>query len=94
MKEYKEVKSCIVKVLGLAPPVLTNFSKLLYGSLHIEWLIPVQVIPFIIKMAYQKKDIFIKKNFVFMQIGAEIIFDKVLIAIQLISFTLVTLDHS
>ena len=83
LKEYKEVRGCIVDIFGLAPPVLTNFSKLLFSSLHIEWLVTVQAVPFMIKMAYQKKDIFIKENFVFMQIGADII-DKVLFVMQLI----------
>ena len=57
-------------------------------------LVTVQAVSFMIKMAYQKKDIFIKENFVFMQIGGDIIIDKVLIVIQLISFALVTLNHS
>ena len=85
-KEYNEVKDCIVDITGLTSSVLTIISKLRRSSLHIEWLITVQAVPFMIEMAYQKKDIFIKKNFVFMQIGGDIIIDKVLIAIQLISF--------
>lgn len=48
-KEYKKVRGCIVDIFGLAPPVLTNFSKLLFSSLHIEWLITVQAVPFMIK---------------------------------------------
>ena len=47
-------------------------------------LVTVQVVSFMIKMAFQKKDIFIKENFVFMQIGADIIIDKVLFVMQLI----------
>ena len=78
IKKFKEIKDFIVATLGVNPSVLTKYSKLLYGSIHIEWLITVQAVPFIIKMAYQKKDTFIKEKFVFMQIGADVIIDKVL----------------
>ena len=78
VKEYKEIRAFIVATLGVNPPVLTKYIKILYGSLHIEWLITVQAVPVVVKMAYQKEDIFIKENFVFMQIGADIIIDKVL----------------
>ena len=78
VKDYKEIRAFIVDTLGVNPSVLTKYSRILYGSLHIEWFITVQAVPFMIKMAYQKRDTFIKENFVFMQIGAYIIIDKVI----------------
>ena len=77
LKQYKEIRAFILATLGVNPPVLTKDDKILFGSLHIEWLITVRAVPFIVKMAYQKKDIFIKEKFVFMQIGGGIIINKV-----------------
>ena len=76
-KEYEKIKAYIVEILGVNPHVFTGYIKLLYGSLHIEWLIIVRAVPYMIKMARLKKDVFINEKFVFMQIGTETIFDKV-----------------
>ena len=77
LKEYKKIKAYIVEILGVSHHVFTGYMKLLRGSLHIEWLIIVRAIPYMIKMAHLKKDVFINEKFVFMQIGTETIFDKV-----------------
>ena len=77
LKEYKEIRSFIVGVLEVNSFVMTKYAKFLCGSIHIEWLITVQAVPFMIKMAHQKRDIFIKENYVYMQIGADVIIDKV-----------------
>ena len=82
VKEYIEIKAYIVKILGLNPCVLKNFCKLLYGSLHMEWLVTIKAISHISKMVHQKRDIIIKEDVVLVQIGdykiIEMI-DKVLI---------------
>ena len=81
LKEYKEIKAYIVKILGSIPSVFRRLNKLVYSSLHIEWLIIVEAVPYMIEMAKQKKDVFLSEKFVFMQIGTEIIFDVVCIFI-------------
>ena len=78
LKEYRETKAYILKTLKAYPYVIKGFTKLLYSSLHIEWLIIVQAVPYLIEMAHQKKDVFINEKFVFMRIGSETIFNKVL----------------
>ena len=82
IKEYKKIKAYIVEILGVSYHVFTGYIKLLYGSLHIEWLIIVRAVPYMIKMAHLKKDVFINEKFVFMQIGTETIFDKVAMLID------------
>lgn len=76
-REYMKIKSYVVEILGVNPHVFTGYTKLLYGSLHIEWLIIVRAVPYMIEMAHQKKDVFINEKFIFMRIGTETIFDKV-----------------
>ena len=78
IKEYKKVKSYIFSNLETNSSVSVGFITLLYHSLHIEWLVTVQAVPHMIKNAHQSKDIFIKENYVFMQIGSEVVIeDKV-----------------
>ena len=78
IKEYKKVKSYIFSNLETNSNVSVGFITLLYHSLHIEWLVTVQAVPHMIESAHQSKDIFIKENYVFMQIGSEVVIeDKV-----------------
>ena len=77
MEEYIEIKAYIVKILGLNPCVLKNFSKLLYDSLHMEWLVSVEVIYYISKMVHQERDIIIKQDVVLVQIGEYVIIKEV-----------------
>ena len=76
--EYKDVKGFIFKNLNINPHVACGYIKMLYHSLHIEWLVTAQAVPHMIRSAHQNKDIFIKGNFVYMQIGSEVVInDKV-----------------
>ena len=78
IKEYNEVKAYIFSNLETNCDVTVGFTTLLYHSLHIEWLVTVQAVPHMIRSAYESKHIFINKNFVFMQIGTEVVIeDKV-----------------
>ena len=78
IKEYNEVKSYIFSNLETSTNVTVGFITLLYHSLHIEWLVTVQAVPHMIRSAHQSKDIFIKQNYIFMQIGIEVVIeDKV-----------------
>ena len=73
IKEYKRVKAYICSKLEIKPSATAGFVTLLFHSLHIEWLVTVQAVPHMIKIAHQKKDILIKHDFVFMQIGTEVV---------------------
>ena len=81
VKEFIEIKAYIVKILGLNPCVLKNFCKLLYDSLHMEWLITVKAISHITKMVRQKRDIIIKQDVALVQIGEYKIIEEVLISV-------------
>ena len=71
--EYKNIKDYICSNLDVHTYVTVSFIKILYHSLHIEWLVTVQAVPHMINNAYQNKDVLIKENFVFMQIGIEVV---------------------
>ena len=75
IEEYKNVKAYIFDNLNTDAYVTVGFIKMLCHSLHIEWLVTVQAVPHMIKNAYQNKDIFIKENVVFMQIGIKAVID-------------------
>ena len=81
VKEYMEIKAYIVELLGLNPCVLNNFSMLLYGSIHVEWLVTVKAIPHISKMVHQKRDIIIKEDVVLVQIGDYKIIEEVIVSV-------------
>ena len=76
IKEYEEVKAYIFSKLETNSSVTVGFVTMLYHSLHIEWLVTVQAVPHMIKSASQKKDILIKHDFVFMQIGTEVVINN------------------
>ena len=73
INEYKDIKHYICSNLKVRTCVIAGFIKMLYHSLHIEWLVSVQAVPHMINNAYQNKDVLIKENFVFMQIGIEVV---------------------
>ena len=73
VEEYEKIKTYIFSNLGTNTYVTAGFIRLLYHSLHVEWLITVQAVPHMIRNAYQNKDNFIKQNYVFMQIGSEVV---------------------
>ena len=71
--EYKSIKAYICSNLNVYAYVTVGFIRMLYHSLHIEWLVTVQAVPHMIKTAFQNKDIFVKESIVFMQIGTEVV---------------------
>lgn len=80
IEEYTDIKMYIFSKLDTCAYMTVGFMRLLYHPLHIEWLVSVQAVPHMIKNAHQNKDIFIKENFVFMQIGVEVVIeDKVFV---------------
>ena len=74
-EEYKSVKAYISDNLKINAYATAGFVTIFYHSLHIEWLVTIQAVPHMIKAAHQNKDNFIKENFVFMQIGSEIVIE-------------------
>ena len=78
IEEYTNVKAYIFSNLDTYAYVTVGFIRMLFSSLHIEWLVTAQAVPYMIKNAYKNKDILIKENFIFMQIGTEVVInDKV-----------------
>ena len=76
IEEYKDVKEYIFGNLNTDTYVTVGFIRMLCHSLHIEWLVTIQAVPHMMRNAHQNKDIFIKDNFVFMQIGNETVIDN------------------
>lgn len=74
--KYEEIKDFVFKQLDTKHYVATRCIKILFHSLRLEWCVAGQAVPFMISMAYQNKDVFIKEGFVFMQIGEDTIFDN------------------
>ena len=76
--EYEELKDFTFRQLSIRHYVATRFVKVLFHSLHLEfeWYVVKQAVPFMIDMAYQNKDVFVKERFVYMQIGEKTIFDN------------------
>ena len=74
-KEYKKVKAYIRANLNIKAYTTARFIRMLYHSLHIEWLVTIQAVPHMIRTANQSKNEFLKEKFVFMKIGSEIVID-------------------
>ena len=76
--EYEEIKDFIFKQLDIRHYVATRYIKVIFHFLHLEleWHVAKQAAPFMIDMAYQNKDAFVKERFVYMQIGEQTIFDN------------------
>ena len=76
VEEYEKVKAYVFSNLDIYAYVAVGYIKMLYHSLHIEWLVTVQAVPHMIKSAHQNKNIFIERNYVFMQIGSEVVINN------------------
>ena len=76
IEEYTKVKAYIFSRLKTHAYVTVGFIRILYHSLHIEWVVTVQAVSHMIRNAYENKDGFIKGNVVFMQIGVEVVIEN------------------
>ena len=74
--EYKNIKAYILRNLSVDAHVIASFTKILYHSLHIEWLVTVQAVPHMIRNACRNKDVLIKEKIVFLQIGIEVVINN------------------
>ena len=75
VEEYEEIKSFIFDNLDVHRFVTNKYIRVLFDSLYFEWHVTIQVIPHMIKMAHERKEVFTKNYLIFMQIGKEIIID-------------------
>ena len=73
VEEYTKVKAYIFSNLKTHAYVTVGFIRMLYHSLHIEWIVTTQAVPHMIKNACESKDLFIKNSYVFMLIGVEVV---------------------
>ena len=77
-EDYKKIKAYIFSNLNVYAHVSVGFIRLLCHSLCMEWLITVRAVTHMIQSAHQNKDFFIKENFIYLQIGNEVVIgDKV-----------------
>ena len=74
--KYEEIKEFVFKQLDTRLYVTTSHVKVLFHPFCLEWYVSGQAVPYMINMAFQNKDAFVKEDFVFMQIGRTTIFDN------------------
>ena len=75
IEEYQNIKAYICDNLNVYAYVTVGFIRMFCHSLHIEWLVTAQAVPHMIRSANKSKYMFMKENFVFMQIGSVIVID-------------------
>ena len=74
-QRYEEIKEFVFRQLDTKHYVAASHIKVVFRPFHLEWYVCGQAVPYMINMAFQNKDAFIKEDFVFMQIGRTVIFD-------------------
>ena len=74
-EKYEEIKTFIFNNLDINRYVTNGYIRVLFDSLHLEWHVTIQAIPYMIKMAHKQKAFFESNFFVFLQIGKEVIID-------------------
>ena len=75
LQDFNELKAFIFKHLNVREYIALPFIKFLFSCLHLEWYIPMQAVPHIIKAVHQNKKIFIQKSIVLIKIGDKSILD-------------------
>ena len=73
LEQYKEIKFYIFQQLATNHNVATDHIKVEFQSLHLEWYVTLQAIPYMIKKANQVKDKLLLRNVISLQIGTRII---------------------
>ena len=76
LEEYRELKEFISQHCKVEPYVISPFDELGFGSLLLEWFVPMTAVPHMIEMATVNANIFIAQNFMFLKISSTVIFDK------------------
>jgi len=76
-EEYDELKQFISQHCGVEPYVMSPFSKASpFSSVVLEWLIPATSIPYMMQVAKQNINNFIKENITFLKIASTVILDN------------------
>ena len=76
VEEYQELKSFIFKTLQVNSYIKYPYIKVLYGSIHIDWYVPVQAADHMITMASVKKQVLMQNHsIIFLKIGYTTAFD-------------------
>ena len=75
-QRYEEIKEFVFRQLDTRHYVAASYIKVLLRPFYLEWYVCGQAVPYMINMAFQNKDAFVKEDFVFMHIGEATIFDN------------------
>ena len=76
VEQYESARKFIFDNVNVYQYVAHPFIHVLFGSVHFHWHIKVEAVPHMIEMALQRKEIFLKNSYVFMQIGSNVVFDE------------------
>ena len=76
VEEYTKLKEFILQHCEVEPYVISPFDELGFGSLLLEWFVPLTAVPYMIEMATVNANVFIAQNFIFLKISSTVIFDK------------------
>ena len=90
VEKYEEIKTFIFQNLDVHRHVTNKYIRVLYDSLHLEWHVTMQAVPYMIEMAHKHKALFAKNHFVFMQIGKEVIITRIKVSLQFWPVAIVT----
>ena len=90
VEKYEEIKTFIFQNLDVHRHVTNKYIRVLYDSLHLEWHVTMQAVPYMIEMAHKHKTLFAKNHFVFMQIGKEVIIRRTKVSFQFRPVAIVT----
>ena len=73
LDKYEDIKTFIFNTLDVHRYVTSKYIRILLDPLHLEWHVTTQAVPLMIKMAYEQREVFKRKFFIFMEIGKEVI---------------------
>jgi len=76
IKEYEDAKQFIFKTLNVEKYIALPFIHVFFASVHFEWHIKVEAVSYVIKMANERKDIFVNSLYLFMKIGNAVVIDE------------------
>jgi len=74
-EEYDEIKQFIVQHCGVNSYVILPLHKAAVSSLLLEFIIPLTAVSHMVKIALQKAEEFMKRNFVYFKISSTVVLD-------------------
>ena len=75
VEKYEEIKAFIFDNLDTNRYCTNEYIRVLFDSVHLEWHVTKQATPHMIKMALERRDFFVAKFYIFLQIGKEVLID-------------------